>query len=149
MSNNLINILFPRKRDIIYESAIESTNAITSLFKLYKEGDTDIKVDENAFIKMYPGDAKSPAIYWVSDTQYLIRYPAHSKPYSHKFMDKCKFIECISGKIFDQNSNIKLFKGDKIKVTPNNNFKPYTLDEVCYLRICIGSCDSIFDQVCR
>jgi hypothetical protein len=145
----LLNILFPKKRDIIYEMAIDSTNAITSLFKLYREGDLDIKIDGNAFIKMYPKDDKSPAIYWINDFQYIIRYPENSKPYSHKFLDKCKFIECISGKIFDKNSNIKLFKGDKLKVTPNDDFKPYTMGEVCYLRVCIGNCDSLFDDVCK
>jgi len=147
--SRLINALFPKKRDMIYETAIESTNAITSLFKLYKEGDLDINIDQNAFVKMFPNDPKSPAIYWMTKDQYIIRYPAHSKPYSHKFHDKCKFIECISGKLFVENSNVKLFKGDRIKVTPEDNFKPFTLEDVCYLRVCIGPCDSIFDQVCK
>jgi hypothetical protein len=136
--------LFPQKRDILYETAIESTKALTSLFKLYREGELDIKIDDHAFIKIFPHDPASPAIYWIDDNQYLIRYPENSTPYSHRFEKKCKYIECISGRIYDKNSNTKLFKGDKIKVTPQDNFIPYTMNEPCYLRVCIGDCEATF-----
>lgn len=145
----LVNLIFPKKRNILYETAMESTKAISTLFKLYKEGELDIHIDEHAFIKMFPDDPKSPAMYWIDDNQYIIRYPANSKPYSHHFKDKCKFIECLSGKLFDANSDFKLFKGDRIKVTPEDNYAPYTMDETCYLRVCIGDCNSVFDQVCK
>jgi hypothetical protein len=148
---NLINMIFPRSKasQAIYDLAMKSTNATASLFKLYKEGDIDIPTDENLFVKIFPNDPKSPAIYWVDKNQYIIRYPPHSKPYSHSFDDKCKFIECLSGKLFDANSNMKIFNGDKIKVHPKDNFAPYTMDESCYLRICVGACNSSFDQVCK
>ena len=128
---------------------MESTNAIASLFKLYREGDLDVKIDEHAFIKMFPNEANSPSLYWIDDAQYIIRYPPHSKPYSHHLKDKCKFIECLSGKLFDAKSNLKLFKGDKLKVSPSDDYQPYTMDETCYLRVCIGNCESIFDQICK
>jgi hypothetical protein len=145
----VIDWLFPRKRDLMYETAMESTKALASLFKLYREGDLSINIQDHAFIKIYPHDEKSPAIYWIDDHQYLIRYPENSTPYNHKFQDKCKFIECISGRIYDKNSDTKLFRGDRIKVTPKDNFIPYTMDEPCYLRVCIGNCESVFDQVCK
>ncbi len=145
----LINWAFPRKKDILYDAAMESTKAISNLFKLYKEGDLDIHIDDHAFVKMFPNDPASPAMYWIDDKQYIIRYPAHSKPYSHHFKDKCKFIQCLSGKLFDANSNFKLFKGDSVKVYPKDNYSPYTMDETCYLRVCIGDCNSSIDQICK
>jgi len=145
----LIDFILPKKRDFKYELAMESTKAITSLFKLYREGDIDINVDEHAFVKIHPNDDSSPSMYWIAKDQYIIRYPANSTPYNHKFFDKCKFIECLSGKIFDKNSNTKLFKGDQLKVTPEDKFTPYTLDEVCYLRVCIGDCNKTLNEVLK
>jgi hypothetical protein len=146
---SLINLIFPKKRDLIYDIAMQSSDGVASLFKLYREGKIDAKINDQAFIKIYPHDPASPAIYWIDDDQYFIRYPEHSTPYNHKFQEKCKFIECLSGRIYDKNSDTKLFKGDKIKVTPKDNFIPYTMDEPCYLRVCIGNCESLFDQVCK
>jgi len=148
----LIDLFLPKNksnRQMLFNTAIESSNQIANLFKLYKEGDFVTALDQNAFTMIFPNEPKSPAIHWIDDSQYVIRYPPHSKPYDHKFADKCKFIECLSGKIFDKNSNQKLFQGDKIKVTPQDNFIPYTLEETCYLRICVGSCDSIWENVCK
>lgn len=147
----LIDMFLPknrRTRQMLFDTAIESSNQISNLFKLYKEGDFATALNQTAFTMIFPHDSKSPAIYWINESQYIIKYPAHSKPYDHKFIDKCKFIECLSGKIFDKNSNKKLFQGDKIKVTPDDNFVPFTLDDPCYLRICVGDCNSIFDQIC-
>jgi hypothetical protein len=145
----LSDYILPRKRDFKYELAMESTKAITSLFKLYREGDLDVNIDTHAFVKIHPNDESSPALYWLAKDQYIIRYPEHSTPYNHKFFDKCKFIECLSGKIYDKNSNTKLFKGDQLKVTPKDNFVPYTLDEVCFLRVVIGDCDSTLNQILK
>lgn len=147
----LIDLFLPKNkgtRQMLFDMAIDTSNQVTNAFKLYKEGDFVTSLDQNAFTMIYPNDPKSPAIYWIDDNQYLIKYPPHSKPYSHKFEDKCKFIECLSGKLFDKKSNTKLFPGDKIKVTPEDNYKPFTLDEPCYLRVCIGECNSLFEQVC-
>jgi len=149
---SLIDLFLPRNkktRQMLFDTAIESSNQIANLFKLYKEGDFVTALDQNAFTLIFPNEPKSPAIYWVNETQYIIKYPPHSKPYDHRFDDKCKFIECLSGKIFDKNSNQKLFQGDKIKVSPTDDFTPYTLDDPCYLRICVGSCESTFEQVCK
>jgi hypothetical protein len=143
-------MIFPKSKSsqAIYDLAMNSTKATASLFKLYKEGGSDIPTDENLFVKIFPHDPASPAIYWVDDSQYIIRYPPNSKPYSHSFEDKCKFIECLSGKLFDANSDFKMFKGDKLKVYPKDNYAPYTENEACYLRVCVGSCDSLFDHIC-
>lgn len=147
----IIDLFLPknkRNRQMLFDAAIDSSNQITNLFKLYKEGDFITALDQTAFTLIYPNDECSPAIYWMSQTQYIIKYPPHSKPYNHKFEDKCKFIECLSGKLYDKNSNFKLFPGDRIKVTPKDTYSPYTLEETCYIRVCIGDCNSVFENIC-
>lgn len=147
----LIDLFLPKNkatREMLFKTAIDSSNQIANLFKLYREGDFVTALDQNAFTMIFPNDPKSPAIHWIDDSQYVIRYPANSKPYNHGFVDKCKFVECLSGKLFDNNSNTKLFQGDKIKVSPGDNFEPYTLNEPCYIRVCIGECNSVWDQIC-
>jgi len=112
-------MIFPRKKDLVYQLALQSTNAITGLFRLIREGEVDLNIDENSFVKMFPNDPKSPAIYWMAKDQYFIRYPANSKPYSHKFHDKCKFIECLSGKLFVENSKRETIQRGQNKGSPN------------------------------
>lgn len=147
----LIDLFLPKNkstRQMLFDTAIESSNQIANLFKLYKEGDFATALNQNAFTLIYPHDPQSPAIYWINDDQYIIKYPSNSTSYNHKFENKCKFIEVLSGKLFDKNSNTKLFQGDKLKVSPSDNYEPFTLDDSCYLRVCIGSCESLFEQVC-
>lgn len=144
----LINLVRP-KRDVLYEAAMSAANSMTALLTLRTEGDVKIEMDKSIFHKIFPNDPTSPAIHWIDDSQYIIYYPANSKPYNHSFKDKCKFVEVLSGVLYDANSELKLFKGDRIKVNPKDNYAPYTDRQECYLRVCIGSCDSIFDQVCK
>lgn len=148
--NWLMSMVLPdsKARDLKFATAIESSNQIQNLFKLYREGDFDIDLSQTAFTKVYPHDEKSPAIFWIDEKQMIIRYPKFSSPYNHSFKNKCKFVECLSGVLYDKNSNLKLFPGDKIKVEPNNEIMPYTEDQICYLRVCIGDCNSIWDQIC-
>lgn len=146
-----MNLVLPDStaRELKFTTAIESSNQIQNLFKLYREGAHKIDLSQTAFTKVFPHDEKSPAIFWIDDNQMIIRYPEYSKPYIHHFKDKCKYIECLSGIIYDKNDeNFKLFPGDKIVVQPNKNIAPYTMDRVCYLRVCIGTCDSVWDQIC-
>ena len=43
----------------------------------------------------------------------------------------------------------KLFKGDKIKISPNQDYTPYTEEKEAYLRVCVRSCDNLIDIVCK
>lgn len=151
MTTTFLEYVFPerKRRKLKFETAIESTNQIQNLYKLFKEGDFKIDLNQTAFTKVFPHDDNSPAIFWINESQLIIRYPPHSTPYNHSFKDKCKFVECLSGVLYDKNSNLKLFPGDRVKVEPNNNIEPYTEDEVCYLRVCVGPCNSIFEQICK
>lgn len=145
----VINLFRPKRKDVLYDAAMSAANSLATLLTLRSEGEVQLELDKNIFHKIFPNDPASPAIHWIDDSQYLIFYPVNSKPYNHRFKDKCKFIECLSGVLYDANSERKLFKGDRIKVTPNDMYAPYTTDQECYLRVCIGNCDSLFDQVCK
>lgn len=151
MTTTFLEYVFPerKRRKLKFETAIESTNQIQNLYKLFKEGDFKIDLNQTAFTKVFPHEENSPAIFWIDDKQFVIRYPPHSKPYNHSFKDKCKFVECLSGVLYDRNSNLKLFPGDRVKVEPGNTIEPYTENEVCYLRVCVGPCNSVFDQICK
>lgn len=142
-------MLRPSKRDAIYQAAMSAMQSVMAFISLKNESGKDIKLDKSLFHKIFPNDPSSPSIYWLEDDQYVIYYPPNSKPYSHRFEDKCKFIECLSGKLFDANSDFKMFKGDTLKVTPKDNYAPYTMGESCYLRVCVGNCESLWDQVCK
>ena len=147
--DSFLDFILPKKSNLLYKTALNSTKSLEALFKLYREGDFNIKIDDHEFQVMFPNEKNSPAIYWIDQNQYLIRYPERSKPYNHTFDNKCKFVECLSGKLFDRNSDFKLFKGDKVKIHPKDNYQPYTIDEPCYLRVCIGNCSEKLEDVCR
>jgi hypothetical protein len=136
-----------KERDIKFYTAIESSNQIQALFKMYREGDFDIDLSQMAFTKIYPHEEKSPAIFWIDQKQLIIRYPENSIPYFDTFLNKCKFVECLSGILFDKNSNKKLLPGDHLKVSPKDNFIPYTHDSPCYIRVFISDCSKTLNQI--
>ena len=137
------------KSDFVYNAAMSAAQSFASLLTLRTEGDINIDVDKNIFHKIFPNDPKSPAIHWIEEgKQYIIFYPSNSRPYNHNFKDKCKFVEVLRGVLYDANSDAKFFKGDKLKVTPKDTYAPYTESEECYLRVCIGDCNSVWDQIC-
>jgi hypothetical protein len=142
------SLFFPKKRDVLYETAIAATKSIAKLIKLSGEGSENIDVDKNAFHKVFSNDANSPTIYFLSDNEYIIYYPPFSTKYSHGYSEKCKFIEVIKGVVYEKNTGLKIFKGDKIKVSPSDNYIPYTEAEEAYLRVCVGDCKTLFEQVC-
>jgi len=148
MASNLLSIFAPQKRDILFETAMSATNSIKSLISLKNESSEGLEIDKQIFHKIFHNDPTSPSIYWLETNQFVIYYPPNSTPYNHSFDDKCKFIQCMSGIIYDKNSERKLLKGDKIKIYPGDNYSPYTMEKSCYLRVCVGSCDNLLDQVC-
>ena len=143
------SIFFPKKRDTLYDAAISATKSIAKLIKLSGQGSANIEVDKNAFHKVFSNDPNSPTIYFLSDYEYIIYYPPFSSKYTHGYDDKCKFIQVLKGVVYDEKSGLKIFKGDKIKVSPSDNYIPYTEAEEAYLRVCVGDCKSLFEQVCN
>ena len=104
------SLFFPKKRDILYDTAISATKSIAKLIKL------------------------SGGLF--------------SSKYTHGYDDKCKFIQVLKGVVYEEKTGLKIFKGDKIKVSPSDNYTPYTEAEEAYLRVCVGDCKSLFEQVC-
>lgn len=149
MENKLTSLFRPTKKDILFDTAMSAVGSIKAFLTLKNESGEPMDLERAIFHKIYPNDPKSPAIYWLDKDQYVIYYPENSKPYSHRFEEKCKFIEVLSGKLYDRNNdNFRLFKGDKLKVYPKDNYAPYTKEEPCYIRVCVGDCSSLFDRVC-
>jgi hypothetical protein len=142
------SIFFPKKRDILYDTAISATKSIAKLIKLSGQGSSNVEVDKNAFHKVFSNDPNSPTIYFLSDYEYIIYYPPFSSKYTHGYDDKCKFIQVLKGVVYEEKTGRKIFKGDKIKVSPSDNYTPYTEAEEAYLRVCVGDCKSLFEQVC-
>ena len=149
MESKLLNLFFPKKRDIHFEVAMNAIDSIKGLFALKNEEISQENYDSAIFHKIFPKDEGSPYIYFFDKNEYVIYYPPYSTPYNHKFKDKCKFIEVLSGVVYDKNSERKLLKGDKIKIDPNDNYIPYTLDQKCVLRVCVADCKNDFGSVCK
>lgn len=147
MENNLLNVFSP-KRDILFEAAMSATEAIKALLSVKKGSFEAMTVNEALFHKVFQNDPASPSIYFMDKSQYLIFYPPNSKPYTHRYEDKCKYIEVLSGVLYDANSDKKLFKGDRVKISPDDNYIPYTESEKCVIRVCVGDCNSLFNDIC-
>jgi len=143
------NILGIKKNDFLFDTAMSAINSIKAIVSMDKESSIGIEFDRKIFSKIFENDPNSPSIYWLEDDQYVILYPPNSTPYNHSFVDKCKFIQVLSGVLFDKKSSLKLFKGDTLKVYPKDDYQPYTMEKPCYLRVCIGDCELFFDQVCK
>lgn len=144
----LNDLIFPKKRDVLYEAAISATKSISKLIKLTGEGKCTFEVDKNSFHKIFSNDPKSPTIYFLSDTEYIIYYPPYSSRYSNTFTKEIKNIEVLKGVLFDENSGKKIFKGDKVKILPSDEYTPYTEDQEAYIRVCIGDSRNLIDRIC-
>lgn len=158
MQSKFETLFKPSRRDILVETAMAGIDSIRTFLSLKSESGKDVDLSKAIFYKIFPNDPQSPAIYWIDESQYVIYYPPHSKPYTHSFEDKVKFIECLSGVLYDAKSDKKLFKGDRIAIFPSDNYEPYTESKKCILRICIKpytesirkeKLDSIWDQICN
>lgn len=148
MGNSLITALFAPKRDLYFEVAMQAVNSMKTLLALKGESFDELDWSDAIFHKVYKNDPNSPSVYFIEEKQWLVFYPPNSTPYIHKLGDKIKFVEILSGVLYDRNSNHKWFKGDKLKVYPTDNFIPHTKGEKCVIRVCVGDMNSIWDNVC-
>ena len=97
---------------------------------------------------VYPNDKKSPRIMGLSNDTHLIFYPKFSTPYLHQLDEKAKFISVLEGTIYDKVSKTVLKKGDKLKISPHDQYIPYTKDNECYIRVHIGSIEKELVDAC-
>jgi len=137
-----MSLFKPTRKDVIYQMAMGAMESVMAFISLKNESGKDLDITKQMFHKIFPNDSKSPSIYWLEGKgdEYVIYYPPYSRPYAHSFEDKCKFITCLSGKIYDKNSNLKLFKNDKLTVYPKDNYAPHTMEDSCYLLVKIENC---------
>lgn len=107
------------------------------------------ELEKNKWFKILPNDEKSPMIMQLTEKSHLIFYPKNSAPYQHSLETKCKFVEILSGVVYDAISGTKHSAGAKIKVMPGDQLKPYTLENEAYVRVCIADCNSLWNQICE
>lgn len=149
MENSFFGLFFARsKSDSLYEAALSAANTFKEMVKLNYSPFDPKNLDSPRFQRMIENDKNSPAILWIEPNEYIVYYPPYSTPYAYDVQDQCKFKEVIKGAIFDKNSDQKLFKGDKLKIYPKDNFVPYTREQEAYARICLSDCKSLWSQVC-
>ena len=84
----------------------------------------------------------------LSNDTHLIFYPRFSTPYLHQLDHKAKFVSVLEGTIYDKVSNTVLKKGDKLKISPHDQYIPYTKDNECYIRVYIGSIEKELIDAC-
>lgn len=132
------------KKNPIFEAAKAKVNALSDAF------DNGIKkyLEQNKFFRIIHNDPNSPLIMGMGDNKHLIYYPKNSTPYLHQFETSIKFVEILDGEIWDKLTGRHYKVGDRFKIYPSDQIQPYTKDSECYVRVCVTSIDSIWENVC-
>ena len=154
----MLDLIFGRSSSekILYDAAISAMERVGKKIKVLTErGVEEVVLDHHVWHIIVPGDPFSPKIMGITDDISFIYYPKHSSPYTHKLLDKCKFVTILSGEIFDEVSGRK-FSAEKtndgnpfcIKIKPTDNFRPYTRGHECYVLGHIDNCNKLLEQVC-
>lgn len=137
--------IFSKKKvtlfDIVLQKTKEMNNALTGVIKP--------KLIHHKFIPIIDGNPKSPMIMGMGNNQHLIYYPKNSEPYLHQYEESIKFVEILSGEIFDKITEKVYRKGDKFKIYPKTNIQPYTKDVECTVKVIVSKIDSIWSQKCE
>jgi len=134
-----------KKNNVLFDAARQKVDSLTAHIKDAEQG---ISLDQNKWVKIIEGDSNSPMIMSMSDNKHLIYYPAFSTPYSHNYEKSIKFVEVLSGVIFDKISGKKYVSGDKFKIYPNTEILPFTTFLDAYVRVCVTEIDDIWQRIC-
>ena len=107
------------KKDILFQTA---KNKVTNLTTVIEEG---VKPDliQNRFIRIVENNPNSPLIMGLGENKHLIFYPANSTPYLHQYETSIKYVEVLSGEIFDQLTEKRYKSGDRFKILPGVQIK--------------------------
>ncbi len=134
------SIAMPTKNEAIYEAAVRALTGIQQLVKLDREGKPmdDPIITKNTFQKI-TSERNSPAVLWLSDSEYIIYYPQYSAPCPQKPNEKTMFVHILKGEIYCKNRDMKFVAGDKIKINPLDDYMPYTRNHECYMRVVLGN----------
>ena len=133
------------KRNIIFEAARAKINELVDIIGAGLEG---IALDQNKWHRIIPNDPQSPMIMGLGENKHLIYYPENSTPYSHNYENSIKFVEVLSGTIYDKKTGESWKQGDKRKIYPEDMVEPYTTDSEAYVRVCVTVVDTIWENVC-
>jgi hypothetical protein len=154
----VLDLFFNRRTaaDMLYEGATKAMNQLSQKIKIrIEDREEDWLIESNVWQEIVPGDPNSPKIMGLSDNSSLIYYPKFSTPYRHNLTEKCKFATILSGCIHDKVSG-KSFSPKRendgkpycIKISPTDNFKPYTKGCDCYVLVHVDECSRILEEVC-
>lgn len=137
--------IFGKKELGLFDAVLSRTKELNKSFELGIKP----KLQENKLVRIIEGDEHSPLIMGLGNNKHLIYYPKHSTPYLHQYEDSIKFVEILSGEIFDKLTGKIYTKGDRFKIYPEHKIQPYTKDRDCSVRVTVSKVDSIWEAVCN
>ncbi len=137
--------LFSKRNQTLFNAA---RTKVTSLSKAIDKGHQGTILEKNKWFQIVPNDPKSPMLMGMGTNKHLIFYPAHSTPYLHSYEESYKFVEILSGEIWDKLTGNKYETGDRFKIPPGASVQPYTKTKEAYLRVCVSAVDTIWDNIC-
>lgn len=148
--SNVIDLLFRDEKSPLQKgfwSTIKGSKEYLNL--LSRDGLLKtIHLENESLVRIIENDPKSPLLINISENKKFIYYPENSTPYENKVIGKCKFIKVVDGCIYDENSNSTLKAGDKIKISPLDNYRPYTKNCKAIVEVQFDSCDKKLESVC-
>lgn len=137
--------IFNGKKSVMFDALLSRTKEMNKSFDLGVRP----QIQQNKLIRIIEGDEHSPLIMGLGENQHLIYYPKNSTPYLHQYEDSIKFVEILSGEIFDKLTGKIYTKGDRFKIYPDHKIQPYTKDHDCSVKVTVSKVDSIWEAVCN
>lgn len=136
--------IFNRKKDVLFDALLSRTKELNQSLQLGVK--PQIKLFK--FTPIIESDDKSPLIMGLGENKHLIYYPKQSTPYLHQHEKSIKYVEILTGQIYDQVTGNTYTKGDQFKIYPQNKIQPYTTDSECTVKVTVSQVDDIWERVC-
>lgn len=137
--------IFFEKRNSLFDAALSKVEALNNAL----QADVKTHLEQNKFFKIEPQEENSPLIMGMGGNKHLIYYPKNSFPYLHSYETLIKYIEVLDGTLFDELTGRVFKKGEKFKIYPGEEIKPYTKNSEAYVRVCVSNKDTLWDLVCK
>jgi hypothetical protein len=137
---------FERKKNTLFNAARQK---VTSLSTFIEKGEQKVSLEKNKWMPIVEHDPKSPMIMGMGENSHLIYYPPFSTPYLHQYESSIKYVEVLSGVLWDKISGEKYKTGDQKKVYPGEEIQPFTTHEESYVRVCVTQIDDIWERICK
>lgn len=137
--------LFGKRDQTLFNAARSKVNSLSAFLD---DNNPIVSVEKNKWVKILPNDSSSPMIMGLEENKHLIYYPKHSTPYLHQYEESIKFLEILTGEIFDKLTGKVYTKGDQLKIYPRTNIQPYTKNLECTVKVTVSQVDDIWERVC-